>query len=355
MRPCKPLSDPVEAMPRLSRRGVVTGIGTGALACALALRPRHAAAADFYQGKALTLIVGFAPGGGVDSQARTIARHLIRFIPGQPGILVQNLEGAAGALAANYLNRAAPDGLTLATPGRSWFVDGVIKGASIGFDPTRFTYIGSAGGSNSVLYVRAASGIDSLAELRSSRRSVTFGALASTTPTAMVPHMLAALGMPIKVVVGYVSTARVLVAIEQGEIDAMFTVADSFARRQDLITNRIVVPILQSKPILPNLPLLRYVLPASEGALLNLVMATDSFGLPLVAPPGVAAERRDILRQAFVAMTADKDYQADALKADLPVGAPIEGAELAAMIDEIAGTATPEIVAAYRQLAAAKY
>jgi hypothetical protein len=334
---------------RLSRRGVVAGIGTGVLACALA--QRRAAAADFYQSKTLTLIVGFAPGGGVDTQARTIARHLVRFIPGQPGIVVQNMEGAAGALAANYLNRAAPDGLTLSTPGRSWFVDGVIKGGSIGFDPTRFTYIGSAGGSNSVLYVRAATGIGSLAELRSSRRTVTFGALASTTPTAMVPQMLAALGMPIKVVVGYVSTARVLVAIEQGEIDAMFTVADSFARRQDLIANRIVVPILQSKPMLANLPVLGDVLPASEGALLTLVMATDSFGLPLVAPPGIPPERRDVLRAGFVAMTADKDYRADALKADLPVGAPIEGAELAAMIDEISGTATPEIVAAYRRLA----
>jgi tripartite-type tricarboxylate transporter receptor subunit TctC len=333
-----------------SRRAVVAGIG--ALAGALALRPRRAAAADFYQGKTLTLIVGFAPGGGVDTQARTIARHLVRFIPGQPGMVVQNLEGAAGALAANYLNRAAPDGLTLSTPGRSWFVDGVIKGASIGFDPTRFTYIGSAGGSNSVLYLRAATGIGSLDELRASRRTVTFGALASTTPTAMVPQMLAALGVPIKVVVGYVSTARVLVALEQGEIDAMFTVADSFARRQDLIAKRIVVPILQSKPALPDLPVLRDVLPAREGALLTLVMATDSFGLPLAAPPGVAAERRDILRAAFVAMTADKNYQDDALKADLPVGAPIDGAELTAMIDEIAGTATPEIVAAYRRLAA---
>ena len=71
---------------------------------------------------------------------------------------------------------------------------------------------------------------------------------ASTTPTAMVPQMLAALGMPVKVVLGYVSTARVLVALEQGEVDGMFTVADSFARRQDLIVNRVIAPILQSKP-----------------------------------------------------------------------------------------------------------
>ncbi|HEY2230786.1 MAG TPA: tripartite tricarboxylate transporter substrate-binding protein [Xanthobacteraceae bacterium] len=326
--------------------------GVGALA--LGLAPRGARAADFYRGKTLTMIVGFAPGGGVDTQARTIARHLVRFIPGQPGVIVQNMEGAAGALAANFVNRAAPDGLTVSTPGRSWFVEGVVRGAGIGFDPTRFTYIGSAGGSNSVVYVRASTGIRSLDDLKSARQTVTFGSLASTTPTAMVPLMLAGLGMPIRVVLGYVSTARVLVALEQGEIDAVFTVADSFARRQDLIAGRIILPILQSKPGLPDIPLVRDILPPRDGPLLTLVMGTDSFGLPLVAPPGVSSEPTDILRKAFIDMVADKDYQADAIKADLPVGAPLDGAALATMINDLSGSATPDTIAAYRRLAGAK-
>src|ERR1700687_202491 len=139
---------------RLSRRGVMSGGGASAFALSLpVLFSRRAQAADFYRGKTLTMIVGFAPGGGVDTQARTIARHLVRFIPGQPSVIVQNMEGAAGAVAANFLNqRVAPDGLTISTPGRSWFVDGVVKGLGIGFDPAKFTYIGSAGGSNSVIY-----------------------------------------------------------------------------------------------------------------------------------------------------------------------------------------------------------
>ena len=332
----------------LSRRSVVSG------ASALALVTlRRARAADYFRGRTLTMIVGFAPGGGVDSQARTIARHLVRFIPGQPAMVVQNMEGAAGAVAANYVNRAAADGLTISTPGRSWFIEGVVRGPAIGFDPTRFTYIGSAGGSNSVAYVRAATGIRSLADLKAAPRTITFGSLAATTPTAMVPLMLAGLGLPVKVVLGYVSTARVLVALEQGEVDAMFTVTDSFARRQDLLAN-VVVPILQSKSGVAGLPLLRDVLPAREGPLLDLVMGTDSFGLPLVGPPGMAAEPTAILRQAFLDMVADPDYRADALKADLPIGAPIAGAELAAMIGEIATSATPEVVAAYRRLTAAK-
>ena len=339
-----------------SRRDVASGLGAGALAMGFSAPwPRRAAAADFYRGKTITMIVGFAPGGGVDTQARTIARHLVRFIPGQPGTIVQNMEGAAGAVAANYLSqRVAADGLTVSTPGRSWFVEGVVKGPSISFDPTRLTYIGSAGGSSSIVYVRASTGIKSLDDLKSYPRPVTFGSLASTTPTAMVPLLLADLGMPIKVVLGYVSTARVLVALEQGEIDAVFTVADSFARRQDLIDNKIIVPLMQSKPDLAGLPLVRDILPPAEGPLLTLVMALDNFGLPLVGPPGLPQDRTAILRRAFVDMAADKDYQADAIKADLPVGAPLDGAQLVTMIDELAASATPEIIAAYRRLAASK-
>src|ERR1700680_2286346 len=114
---------------------------------------------------------------------------------------------AVAAAAPNFLTqRVAPDGLTISTPGRSWFVEGIVKGPAIGFDPTKFTYIGSAGGSNSVVYVRAATGIKTLEDLKSSRQTVTFGSLASTTPTAMVPLMLARLGMPVRGVLGYVST-----------------------------------------------------------------------------------------------------------------------------------------------------
>src|SRR5207244_5648130 len=96
-----------------------------ALASGVVVLP--ASAADFYHGKTLTVIVGYAPGGGVDATARAITRHLARFIPGQPNIVVQNMEGAAGLISANYLHqRAVPDGLTVAIPGRSWYIESII-------------------------------------------------------------------------------------------------------------------------------------------------------------------------------------------------------------------------------------
>jgi tripartite-type tricarboxylate transporter receptor subunit TctC len=340
----------------LSRRRLLSRVGTGALSLGLpAALAKGARAADYYQGKTLAMIVGFAPGGGVDTTARLVARHLVRFIPGQPSLIVQNMEGAAGVIAANYLDRRiAPDGLTLAVPGRSWFVEGIVRSPGVTFDPTKFTWIGSPGAVNSMMYVRSSTGIKSFDELKSSSQALTFGSLGSTTPTGMVPTMLAARGVPIKVIYGYVSTARVLLALEQGEIDGVFTVEDSFSRRQDLLQKKIVIPILQNKPTHAGIPLLRDVLPKSEEALLTLVLALENFGLPLVGPAGIPTDRVDILRQAFVAMCNDKDYQAEAAKVDQPIGAPLDGAQLTGMINDLAAAAAPEIVVAYKRLGAAK-
>jgi hypothetical protein len=233
-------------------------------------------------------------------------------------------------------------------------MEGLLKNPGITFDPQKFTYVGSPGAVSSSVYVRASTGITTFDGLKSSKRPLIFGALGSTTPTAMVPMMLAANGVPIKVVLGYVSTARILLALEQGEVDGFYTVDDSFGRRQDLLESKVVVPILQSTPRRAGLPVVRDVLPPGDGPLLTLVMSVDGVGLALVGPAGVPGERTEILRKAFLAMAADKEYQADAVKADQPVGAPIGGAQLAAMIDDVASAASADSVAAYKRLRTAK-
>jgi tripartite-type tricarboxylate transporter receptor subunit TctC len=333
-----------------SRPAITLALALAAAAGTLARAP-SAAADDFYAGKTLTVIVGFAPGGGVDTTARTVARHLVRFIPGQPGLVVQNMEAAAGLIAATHMTRrVVPDGLTLAVPGRSWFIEGIVKSPGVTFDPTTFSWIGSPGAVNSVMYVRAATGVTSFAKLKAAPRTLIFGALRSNTPTAMVPAMLARRGVPIRPVPSYGSTARVLIALRQGEVDGFFTVEDSFAHQEDMIESGLVVPILQTKPRLPGVPLLRDLLPAADGPLLTLVLALEDFGLPLVGPPGMPAERVEVLRNAFMQMGRDAEYQAEAARMAMPVGAPLGGARLAPMVSELAVTTSPEVVAAYRRL-----
>jgi hypothetical protein len=324
------------------------------LCCAaLSLGGAPAWANDFYQGKPLTVIVGYAPGGGVDATARVIVRHLARFIPGQPSVVIQNMEGAAGIVSVNHLNRrVAPDGLTIAIPGRSWFIEAIIKRPGITFDPTRFTYIGSPGTTTAAAYVRKSTGIKSYEQLKAAKKAVTFGALGATTPTAMFPALLAAGGAPVRVVLGYVSTARVNLALEQGEIDATFTVGNALAARRELLEQ--VTPIVQSGTVWPGLPHIRDVIRPDHRQVLELVMAPDHIGVPLVGPPGVPSELTAILRRAFMAMTQDKDYQADAVKVDLPVGNAIDGARIEEMMRGLVALATPDVIEEYRRLAGGK-
>jgi tripartite-type tricarboxylate transporter receptor subunit TctC len=321
--------------------------------CAACVIAPPAPAADFYQGKTLTVIVGYAPGGGVDATARAITRHLGEFIPGRPNIVVQNMEGAAGLVSVNYLtHRVAPDGLTLAVPGRSWYIEGIVKRAGANFDPTKLTYIGSPGAVSSAAFVRKATGVTSYDALKASSKTLTFGALGAGTPTAMVPKLLARSGLPIKVVLGYVSTARILLALEQGEIDGFYTVGNALDARADLA--KAVVPILQTGTARGGVPPVRDAVRADDQAVLGLVTATDGIGVPVVGPAGMPADVTSILRKAFVAMAQDKAYQADAVKVELPIGAPIEGVELQARIGELVSTTTPQMSAAFLELSSKK-
>jgi hypothetical protein len=340
--------------PRISSKGGLLGLAQAALWFGLvATGPTGAIAADFYQGKTLTVIVGYAPGGGVDASARAITRHLGRFIPGQPNIVVQNMEGAAGIISVNHLDRrVAPDGLTLAVPGRSWYIEAIVKRPGITFDPTKLTYVGSPGTVSATGFVRTSTGIRTLNELKASPRTITFGALGATTPTAMAPALLAANGLPVKVVLGYVSTARILLALEQGEIDASFSVGNALASRTDLFGK--VVPVVQTGSTWPGVPYLRDVVRESHRPIVDLVMAPDSIGVPLVGPAGMSADVAGILRKAFLAMAQDKDYQADAQKVELPVGNPIEGAQIATMIAALAAATTPEVIAEFMRLAGSR-
>src|SRR5262249_9505587 len=115
-----------------------------------------------------------------------------------------------------------------------------------------------------------------------------------------------------------------------------------------------VMPIMRSIPGAPALPLVRDALRDSDRPVLTLVLAIDRFGPPVVGPPGIAPERLDVLRNAFLAMARDKDYQAEAEKIAQPVGSPISGAQLGVLINELAQAATPDVVAAYRRLVTAR-
>jgi tripartite-type tricarboxylate transporter receptor subunit TctC len=317
--------------------------------------PAMAQAQDFYRGKTINFIIGYGPGGGVDSASRLIVRHLSRFIPGKPDITPQNMEGAGGVIAGNHLGRrATADGLTIGLPGRSWFVEGMVKSPGVIFEPIKFSYIGSTGVNNTLLYMRGDLNIATPEALKAYPQKIPAAGIGAGTSTVTIPNMLAEYGYPLRTVLGYNSSARALMALEQGEVGAYFTPEDSFSKRPDLVEKRVVVPILQSKRMVAGMPVLADLVPAKDQAVLSLFTAYDDTGLMVVGPPGVPTDRLEILRKAFFEMCNDTDFHRDAATAGEPVGAPIPGPELEKTIARLAEAATPEVISEYRRLGQAK-
>ena len=322
------------------------------MACALAWAACAVSRAeDFYRGKSINFVVGFGAGAGMDTTARTIARHLPRFIPGAPNILVQQMEGAAGLIAANYIaHRVAPDGLTIAAPGRSFFIEPMVGTPSAQFDPLTLGYVGGTGAQNTILWASAASGARDYNGLQSAREPLALGALGTGTPGAIVAALLAESGARIRIVTGYTSAARLIIALAQGELQSVFLSEDSFATQREVIDNKIALPILQSRPVIPNARLIADVLPAARRPTLDLAQAGESLGLIIITPPGLPRERLEILRKAFAEMSADEAYQADIAKFDRGRMPALSGDAVAAYIADLARTTTPAVIADFNRL-----
>jgi tripartite-type tricarboxylate transporter receptor subunit TctC len=301
------------------------------------LLPAVAVAQDFYAGKTLTVIAGFPPGGGVDGEMRVLTRHLARYIPGRPAIVSRNMPGAGGIVLANHLyNVAAADGLTLGLPGRSGFLlSNVVPQKGIGYDLTRFSYVGSAGSAANALWLHRRTGIASLADLRRAKKDIVIGALNARSENAIAPKVLASYeGWPLKVVTGYPGFNEVLIALERGEVDGLFSHEGSVANsRPDLIASGAVKPLVQTHDAFPGVPILADVIADPNArALLGLVTAPSQIGLPLLGPPGIPKERLDILRASYARLMQDQEYRAEADKRGLPVGRALSGAELHTLI-----------------------
>ena len=313
-----------------------------------------AAAQDFYAGKTVTIVVGFPPGGGVDAGARLLQRHLGKFIPGNPSIVIQNMPGASGLVAANHLYaRAERDGLMLGLPGRDWVMYSALQLSAAKFDSLKFNFIGSTGAVNNYGWVRADLGIRSLAQLKTHASKVVIGALSPATVTASVPNMLIAGGYPLQVVTGYRGTVQIVQAIEQNEVHGIFTNLATFARRSDLI-DKTVIRLFQVFPEVKNLPLVEDLVPKETRPLMRAVNAPTTTGMPFIAPPEVPAERVAILRKAFLAMARDQAFMADADKIGEPTGAPIAGEKLLAVYTGLIAGTTPEVAKGFRELTALK-
>jgi tripartite-type tricarboxylate transporter receptor subunit TctC len=304
-----------------------------------------AAADDVSAGKQIRLIVSSAPGGVYDVFGRLIARFLPAHLPGHPTIVVQNMPGAGGLKAANYLANSAPrDGSVIAGVHNGIPTAPFEEPAQAHFDVNKLGWIGSISEDPFVGYVWHTSPIRTFADARTS--PVVLG---SATVNSMGAKMAivsnAMFGTRFRLVSGYEDASQVKLALERGEVEGTFANSwgDLKTQQPDWIRDRKVRIIIQHGyrpvPDLAEVPLI--IDQASNDAdrqALDLLLARQRYARPYLAPPGVPADRLTLLRRAFDATVRDPLFVQAAQAAHLEVANPMTGEELAAAIAQLAST-----------------
>jgi len=284
---------------------------------------------DFYKGKTVKIVVGFSAGGGFDTYARAISRHMSKHIPGNPGIVVENMTGAGSLIAANHVYKVAkPDGLTIGHFIGGFFLGQVLGQPGIEFDARKFEFIGAPVSDHVVCALTKASGITSVEKWMASKTPVKMGGLApgTSTPDNATRILKAALGLPIQLVTGYKGTADVRLAADGGELAGGCWGWDSISVtwRKALDSGDVAV-ILQANrknhPDLPNVPQAIKLAKSDESRrMIDVGIHGDSdIVRTYTLPPGTPKDRLQILRKAFEATLKDPEFAADAKKARLNI------------------------------------
>lgn len=300
----------------------------------------HASTHDFYKGKTIRIIVGFAAGGGFDTYSRVIARHIGKHISGNPTVIVENITGAGSLIAANHIYKVAkPDGLTIGHFIGGLFMQQLLGGPGVEFDARKFEYIGVPVKENVVCALRKESGITSVEKWMASKTPVKLGGTAPGSTTDDVPKILReTIGLPIQLVTGYKGTADIRLAADSGEIAggcwAWESIKVTWRRALDGGDVTVVLQAIpKAHPELPKIPLAINYAKTEDARKLIQVGIHDpvSFTRPYTLPPGTPKERVQILRKAFLETLNDKEFLAEAEKSKLDVE-PITGDELERII-----------------------
>jgi tripartite-type tricarboxylate transporter receptor subunit TctC len=329
----------------------------------LAMAPARAQSVEqFYKGRAVTMLVGTAPGGINDISARLVAKHLGRFIPGNPAIVVQNNPGAGGLITANKLyNNAEKDGSVLAKFERAVPQLQIQGDPNAQFDSTKFVWLGSLSSYANdayLLLVNANSRVKSVDELRGPGLPISLGSDNSASSNQIFAVIAKeVLGLNVKVIRGYTGAASLFLAMQSGELDGQFVGLSSIKSGQrDLWSKGAFRPLMAfgrttRHPEFPNIPIGRE-MTSDPGALALISFAELPFfmALPFAAPPGIPADRAKALQTAFMEMSRDQEFLAEADKIGIDMS-PIDGAGILKLLTATAAT-PKDVIARYTAITA---
>src|SRR5688500_1166673 len=343
---------------------LIRGIAAFLVSLALAAFPAKAdAVSDFYKGKTVTVIVGYGTGGGYDVFARLLARHLGKYIPGNPSVIVQNMPGAGSMRAVNALYNTAPkDGTAIGMFGRDMPLIAILgTNPGVQFDPRKFVWLGSSSDFSNdayILLVRKDGPVQSIEDARrADSQPITLGVTGEGSTGTDIPILLRdTLGFKFKLVSGYPDNGAIFLALERNEVNGRTVDLSSVTSLKPEWLKpdsnmRVLVQLARATrhPMFPDVPTARE-LAKDEKAKTLIELAEQSYILsrPFAAPPGVPEDRAKALQAAFMAVHKDPEYLADAAKIRVEVS-PVNHDVVMQAINKIAN-APPDLLDYLRKL-----
>jgi len=310
----------------------------------LATTPAKSSTHDFYKGKTIRFVVGFAPGGGYDLSARVVSRHMGKHIPGNPTIIVENMTGAGSLVAANYTaNSARPDGLFVGIWNSAYVLRQALGDKAVRLDARKLGWLGAPTKGTPYCAIMAYTGLKSIKDIVAANREIKMGATGPGSTYDDVPQILnRSLGTKFKVVSGYEGTGTILVAMRRKEVEGgCWTWESGRTTARPMLDGKgdekLIPFLIHSRwedPEVKDLPLLPEVIKGEDNlAAYRTWSATYEFQRPFVAPPGTPKDRLQLLRKAFADTMKDPEFIAEAEKAKLETTY-VSGEEIEKYVDK---------------------
>ena len=310
--------------------------------------------ADFYKGRTVSIVVAHEVGTGFDIYARAVAPHLSRHIPGNPAVIVQNMVGASGITAANWLANVAPkDGTVMSTFVHTVAFEPIFGNTKAQYDPAKLSWIANLEDSAGTCGVAKASGITAFDDLLT--KEAVFGATGATGPLGTFAQAVRnLLGAKLKVVYGYKGSAEVKLAMNRGEVQGICGLPISTIKSfwGDEYRAGEFRPIIQLSgkphPDLKGIPHVEnYAKTDEDREVFGLIFGAQAIGRVYASPPGQPAARTEALRNAMMALTKDEKFLADAARANIDID-PMTGGQVSSLIARYSA-ASPAVVARAKQ------
>jgi tripartite-type tricarboxylate transporter receptor subunit TctC len=316
----------------------------------------------FYQKKNIQVIVGSAPGGLYDRWGRLLAQYMGKYIPGNPNLVVQNMPGGGSMIATNYLYGVAkPDGLTLGMFQTHMYLQQLVGIPEVKYDVRKFTWLGSQEKGQMMLYIRADSPYKSMDDIVKAKEPPKCGGSGASDQTALLTRLLEeTIGAKFIRVLGYPGGSEVDLAMERSEVVCRATRITVHFSREPFLTwdkkgfdRHLLQASTKRDPRLSEVPTIyelmdKYKTPEVGRRLAQVILSGDELGRPMVAPPGIPADRVKVLREAYNKALKDPALIEEVTKARLDMD-PSSGEEIEALVKEIMDQ-PPEVIALVKKI-----